>query len=203
MLFKKIGHFNIIKNNKNILKKLYKFKKSFYIKKNNKFIKIKSRPIVNKGGVNNNCGLRYDGKSSRDLDEFMKYWMTKPANVAWSKGQDGYYIKRDYIKPINKTDKRCTDKDNHIHIFECYIWQNRETGNYSIDIGYSQKNRGVPIIVDFDEMNSSAHPNFLLNVKGIERNYRFIGRSKNRKRLFMMASFFFRRVFKETEYYNR
>ena len=31
MTFKKIGHFNIIKNNKNILRNLYIFKKSFFI----------------------------------------------------------------------------------------------------------------------------------------------------------------------------
>jgi len=202
MTFKKIGHFNIIKNNKNILRNLYIFKKSFYIKKNNKFLKIRKRPIIKRGGVNNNCGLRYDGKSSHDLDELMKYWMRVPANVAWSRSQDGYYIKRDYIKPVNKTDKKCTDKDNHIHIFECNISQNSDTGNYSIYIGYSQKNKGVPIKVDFDEMNPLAHPKILLNVKGIDRNYIYLARSKDRNRLFVMAVKFFRKIFDEIQYYN-
>jgi hypothetical protein len=202
MLLKKVGHYNIVKNKKNILKTLYKYKKSFYINKNEKFIKIKKPASIKKGGKNN-CGLRYDGKTTRDLDEFMTHWMRGPANVAYSEGQKGYYIKREYIKPINNTDLSCTDKENHIHIFECDIWQDRETDDYNIDIGYSQKNRGVPIKVDFDPMNPAARPNVLVNVKGNQRNYRFFGRSRDRNKLFIMASNFFKRVFDETEYHNK
>ena len=139
MILMKTGIFNFTKKNKKtFFTTLYKSKDgSLYIKLNNK-IKNKLR----KGG-DNHCGLRHDGKTSRDLDIFVDSWMKKEHNLSWSDNQDGYYLNNNiYLGPYAANDIKCTDFNNHIHVFSAYSNTNIDKKGdkyYEICIKYSQK----------------------------------------------------------------
>jgi len=201
MILKKAGIYNSIRNKKSYYTTLYKNKNTFYVKKNEILFKIRSKPRVKKGG-DNNCGLRYDDKTNDALNNFIQVWSDQPANVSWSTNQHGYYINSNrYEPPKHKHDMICTDHLNHIHIYSADIWRDFN-GRYNIQISYSQKNKGIPVLLDFNPEKINDPLKVIVGVIGQNKNYNYLGDSYNLEDLFKGAINFFNRLFKEIKKYN-
>jgi hypothetical protein len=103
----------------------------------------------------------------------------------------------------HKHDMICTDHLNHIHIYiySVDIWRDFN-GRYNIQISYSQKNKGIPVLLDFNPEKLNNHLKVIVGVIGQNKNYNYLGDSYNLEDLFKEAINFFNHLFKEIKKYN-
>ena len=99
------------------IKNIYSKKKSNvkYCKYKNEMVRITNKKpkvshikLISLGG--GFCGPK---EVKKPIDDFAQYWYNvKKLNVAYSKGQKGYYFEN----TINNEDGNCNDANNHNHI---------------------------------------------------------------------------------------
>jgi hypothetical protein len=168
----------------------------FYIKiENNGNRKNRDLQIPNfldsvKGG-NNNCGLRTNAYYDSRVDySFINAWSSKN-NLSWSVNQDGYFLNnKKYNGPYSQHSKECTDGDNHIHIFKAVYKYDYTRGRHNLIILYSQKNNGIPILVEYNKYNKAS----IKRVSGSHKNYIYYGESRSRELLNESAITYFKRL---------